>query len=104
MRKISHLLCSLLLSTLALSTTAFSIKKSTIRPRVGLVLGGGGALGSAHIGVLELLEELRVPVDCVVDTSMGALVAGAYASCLLPATMRAELVKADWDDMFVDSP
>jgi NTE family protein len=49
------------------------------RPRVGLVLGGGGARGAAHIGVLEVLEKLRVPVDCVAGTSMGALVAGAYA-------------------------
>ena len=47
------------------------------RPKVGLVLGGGGARGAAHIGVLEVLERLRVPVDCVAGTSMGALVAGA---------------------------
>ena len=42
------------------------------RPRVGLVLSGGGARGIAHIGVLEVLEGLRVPVDVVVGTSMGA--------------------------------
>ena len=50
------------------------------RPRVGLVLGGGGARGAAHIGVLEVLERLRVPVDCVAGTSMGGLVAGAFAA------------------------
>jgi NTE family protein len=55
---------------------------TAVRPRVGLVLGGGGARGAAHIGVLEVLEKLRVPVDCVAGTSMGALVAGAYASRL----------------------
>ena len=104
MLKISHLLRSLLLVALALSTAAFALEESSARPRVGLVLGGGGARGAAHIGVLELLEELRVPVDCVVGTSMGALVAGAYASGLSPATMRAELAAADWGDMFVDSP
>ena len=54
------------------------------RPRVGLVLGGGGARGAAHIGVLEVLERLRVPVDCVAGTSMGALVAGAWAAGLSP--------------------
>jgi NTE family protein len=54
------------------------------RPRVGLVLGGGGARGAAHIGVLEVLERLRVPVDCVAGTSMGGLVAGAYAAGLSP--------------------
>ncbi len=44
------------------------------RPRVGLVLAGGGAKGGAHVGVLKVLEELRVPVDCIAGTSMGALV------------------------------
>jgi NTE family protein len=74
------------------------------RPKVGLVLGGGGARGAAHIGVLEVLERLRVPVDCVAGTSMGALVAGAWAAGLSPAQMRTELGKANWNDMFVDSP
>ena len=74
------------------------------RPRVGLVLGGGGARGSAHIGVLEVLEELRVPVDCISGTSMGALVASAYASGLSPAQMRTAMAEADWDNMFVDMP
>ena len=74
------------------------------RPRVGLVLGGGGARGAAHIGVLEVLEKLRVPVDCVAGTSMGALVAGVYASGMAPAEMRAELARADWDDLFQDDP
>jgi len=76
----------------------------TTRPRIGLVLGGGGARGAAHIGVLEVLEKLRVPVDCVAGTSMGGLVAGAFAAGLSPAEMRRELAKADWNDMFLDSP
>jgi NTE family protein len=74
------------------------------RPRIGLVPGGGGARGAAHIGVLEVLEKLGVPVDCVAGTSMGALVSGAYASGLSPAEMRTELAKADWNDMFQDNP
>ncbi len=74
------------------------------RPKIGLVLGGGGARGAAHIGVLEVLEKLRVPVDCVAGTSMGALVAGAYAAGLSPSEMRTELAKADWNDMFMDNP
>ena len=74
------------------------------RPRIGLVLGGGGARGAAHIGVLEVLDRLHVPVDCVAGTSMGALVAGAWAAGLSPAQMRAELGRADWADMFQDSP
>ena len=47
--------------------------------RIGLVLGGGGARGAAHVGVLQKLQELQVPVDCVAGTSMGGLVAGAFA-------------------------
>jgi len=50
------------------------------RPRIGLVLGGGGAKGAAHVGVLTVLEDLHIPIDCVVGTSMGALVGGTYAS------------------------
>jgi NTE family protein len=74
------------------------------RPRVGLVLGGGGARGAAHVGVLEVLERLRVPVDCIAGTSMGALVAGAWAAGVSPDAMRQVLARADWADMFVDNP
>ena len=74
------------------------------RPKVGLVLGGGGARGAAHIGVLEVLERLRIPIDCVAGTSMGALVAGAWAAGRSPAQLREELAHADWADMFQDNP
>ncbi|HEV3285536.1 MAG TPA: patatin-like phospholipase family protein, partial [Steroidobacteraceae bacterium] len=50
------------------------------RLRVGLVLSGGGARGAAHVGVLKVLEDLRVPVDAIAGTSMGAVVGGLYAS------------------------
>lgn len=49
------------------------------RPAVALVLGGGGALGAAHVGVMKYLEELGVPVDMVVGTSVGGLVGGIYS-------------------------
>jgi len=84
------------------STVAFAADAA--RPRIGLVLGGGGARGAAHIGVLETLEKLRVPIDCVAGTSMGALVAGAWAAGMSPEKMRAALAAADWSDMFVDNP
>jgi NTE family protein len=73
------------------------------RPKVGLVLGGGGARGGAHLGVLEVLEELRVPFDCVAGTSMGALAAGAYVSGVSPAEMKETIAKTDWAGMFDDS-
>ena len=70
------------------------------RPRVGLVLSGGGARGIAHVGVLQVLEELRVPVDVVAGTSMGAIVGGLYAYGLSPDDLRAATVRdgaaRDW--------
>lgn len=74
------------------------------RPRVGLVLGGGGARGGAHVGVLQVLEELHIPVDFVVGTSMGAIVGGLYAAGVSPDSMEGWLRRADWDDLFRDSP
>jgi len=50
------------------------------RPKICLALSGGGARGAAHIGVLKVLEEMHIPIDCIAGTSMGALVGGAYAS------------------------
>jgi NTE family protein len=93
------------LGVLALLAASFAQAAEPVgRPRIGLVLGGGGARGAAHIGVLEVLEKLHIPVDCVAGTSMGALVAGAYAAGMSPEVMRRELSKADWKDMFVDNP
>jgi len=54
------------------------------RKRIGLALGGGGARGMAHIGVLKVLESESIPIDLIVGTSIGALVGGAYASGLGP--------------------
>jgi NTE family protein len=74
------------------------------RPKVGLVLGGGGARGIAHVGVLKVLEELHVPVDIVVGTSMGSIVAGAYASGVSPAEMERRIGSVDWDVVLSDKP
>src|SRR3954470_2401125 len=73
------------------------------RPKVGLVLGGGGARGGAHLGVLEVLEELRVPVDCIAGTSMGALVGGAYAAGVPPTEIEDLVRRTDWIRIFDDS-
>lgn len=67
--------------------TALQPDRSGARPRICLVLSGGGARGAAHIGVLKVLEELRVPIHCVAGTSMGALVGGAYATGMPVAEM-----------------
>ena len=73
-------------------------------PRIGLALSGGGARGIAHIGVLKVLEELRVPVHCVVGTSMGSIVGGAYASGAEPAQLERIVLATDWDAVFADRP
>ena len=74
------------------------------RPRVCLVLSGGGARGMAHIGVLKVLEELRVPVDCIAGTSMGAVVGGLYASGMRASDIESMMTSVDWQDAFRDSP
>lgn len=58
------------------------------RPRICVVLSGGGARGAAHIGVLKVLEELRVPVDCIAGTSMGSIIGASYASGTTTAEME----------------
>jgi NTE family protein len=74
------------------------------RPRIGLVLGGGGARGAAHIGVLQELERLRVPIDAIAGTSMGAIVGGLYASGRTPAELEELVNSIDWADAFSDTP
>lgn len=73
-------------------------------PAVGLVLGGGGARGAAHIGVLRVLERERVPVAFVAGTSMGAIVGGLYAAGYTPDEIEAVLAAVNWKDMFDDDP
>ncbi len=74
------------------------------RPRIGLVLSGGGARGIAHAGVLQVLEELRVPIDVVAGTSMGALVGGVFATGHTPEEIRKILLSIDWAAAFKDRP
>jgi len=74
------------------------------RPRIGLVLSGGGARGAAHIGVLKALEQLHIPIDAIAGTSMGAVVGGLYASGMSAAQIERELGSVDWSDAFRDRP
>lgn len=70
------------------------------RPRIGLVLSGGGARGLAHVGVLKVLERERVPIDVIAGTSMGAIIGGLYASGMSADQLEAELLKVDWNAVF----
>jgi NTE family protein len=89
--------------TLSFSSLLYAVEDASsdgqfTRPRVGLALGGGGAKGGAHIGVLRVLDELRVPIDCVVGTSMGALVGGAYASGLPAEEIERSSLAVNWSE------
>jgi NTE family protein len=85
-----------LLGPLCGPTAAQDVPASTTRPRIGLVLAGGGAKGAAHIGILRVLDELRIPVDCVVGTSMGALVGATYATGMRPEEIENQVLAIDW--------
>ncbi len=72
------------------------------RQRIGLVLSGGGAKGAAHIGVLEVLEKNRIPVDIVTGTSMGAYVGGMYAMGLTAKEVKRRTFNVEWQDGYLD--
>lgn len=74
------------------------------RPRIGLVLGGGGARGATHIGVIRELERMRIPIDAVVGTSMGAFVGGLYAAGLTADELEQVATSVDWAAMMSDRP
>lgn len=75
-----------------------------VRPKIGLVLSGGGARGGAHIGVLKALEELDVPVDYIAGTSMGAIIGGFYAAGYDSDEIERILIEVDWDKALTDQP
>ena len=90
---------------LGASTSAVATTPTISEPDcVGLVLGGGGARGIAHIGVLKVLEREHIPVCAVSGTSMGAIVGGLYATGYDAAELEKIVGSIDWGDMFVDDP
>lgn len=103
---------ALLLVTSLFATPAFAgpappadaVRAEQPPARTCLVLGGGGARGAAHLGVLEVLEREHIPVDCIAGTSMGAIIGGLYAAGYNAAELRAVLDGIDWKDMFRDDP
>jgi len=96
------------ISYLCLNTQAFAEPgqctrhEVTDRPRIGLVLGGGGARGYAHLGVLKKLEEMRIPYDYIAGTSMGSIVGGFLATGMDTGELTQVVRDANWDDLFSD--
>jgi NTE family protein len=79
------------------------VAQETQRPKICVVLSGGGARGAAHVGVLKVLEELRVPIDCITGTSMGSLIGAAYSSGTTIAEMEQILQGISTELMFKET-
>jgi len=78
-----------------------SIRRAS-RPRVGLVLSGGGAKGIAHVGVLKVIEELGIPIDYIAGTSMGSIVGGLYALGYTSYQLELYVKEANWESLLTD--
>ena len=101
----AHRLVPSFLSCLVLSSVSIAMADQhqgadLPRPTVAIVLGGGGAHGVAHLGVLEELERQRVPIDLVVGTGFGGVIGGLYASGMSVAEIGDFLFDTDWDNVF----
>ena len=76
---------------------------SLSRPKVGLVLSGGGAKGFAHIGVLKVIEEAGLPIDYIGGTSMGSIIGGLYSIGYSPKMMQQIVEEQNWDAIMLDA-
>ncbi|SKA55941.1 patatin-like phospholipase family protein [Photobacterium toruni] len=102
-KNFSSVLFCIIISTPAANVYAAKADRPVIdRPKIGLVLSGGGAKGAAHIGVLEVLEENRIPVDIVTGTSMGAYVGGMYAMGLSAQEVKQRTFNINWNTGYID--
>ncbi|MEL6475753.1 MAG: patatin-like phospholipase family protein [Pseudomonadota bacterium] len=76
---------------------------SAEQPRIGLVLGGGGAAGVAHVGVIRELEKLGIRPDVITGTSMGSIIGGLYAAGYTPDDLERVALEIEWDSILNDS-
>ncbi len=99
------MLLAVLLPSVAFADTQACRKQDpqNPRPRIGLVLGGGGARGFAHVSVIKELERRQIPIDCIAGTSMGALIGGLYASGMSIEDIEKMVTTLDWSATFDDS-
>lgn len=97
MKKLTKIICVIFLALI--SHKAFSQNSTTIenRPKVGLVLSGGGAKGAAHIGVLKYIEEAGIPIDFIAGTSMGSIIGGMYALGYSSDEIHEIISDLDWN-------
>jgi NTE family protein len=102
---IAFLLLNILLpALLRAQEPSVSSQTPVRRPRIGLALSGGGALGLAEIGVIEWMEDNHIPVDRIAGTSMGSIIAAMYATGMSPAQIQRFAEEVDWDEAFLPEP
>ncbi|MEA3522311.1 MAG: patatin-like phospholipase family protein [Campylobacterota bacterium] len=82
---------------LLLLSLVFTLSLGADRPKIGLVLSGGGARGGAHLGVIKMLEKHHIPIDVIVGTSMGSMVGGLYASGKTTQEIEILLTQTQWN-------
>ena len=102
MKKLVRIICVVML--VVISHTALAEVPLTMheRPKVGLVLSGGGAKGAAHIGVLKYIEEVGLPIDYIAGTSMGSIIGGMYALGYSADEILDIISHVDWDRLMSD--
>jgi NTE family protein len=93
---------SLLLVTIIAMSYQVCLSQVTERPKVAVVLSGGGAKGFAHIGVLKVLEEEGIPIDIIVGTSMGSIVGGLYSIGYTASDIEKMALSEDWAGLLSD--
>ena len=98
MKRLHAIFAGLLLAFFSVATSSAADK-----PRIGLVLGGGGAAGVAHVGVIRELERLGIRPDVVTGTSMGAIIGGLYAAGYTPDDLERVALEVDWSSILNDS-
>lgn len=100
--RVTAVLLVILLSSLTVAAEQTAAGPAQ-RPKLVLVLSGGGARGVAHVGVLKVLEELHIAPDMVIGTSMGSIVGGLYAAGWTPEQIESLVNRIDWEGVFTDS-
>lgn len=108
MKKISRLFCLLASLVIVMGMTepltAQDDSTYTRRPKIAVVLAGGGAKGVAHVAALKAIEDAGIPIDLVVGTSIGSIVGGMYCTGYSPDTMRKIIAETDWIKMITENP
>jgi hypothetical protein len=98
------LLLSMILSVASAAQDVSAAAAPAHRPRIGLALSGGGALGLTEIGVIQWMEDNHIPVDRIAGTSMGSIIGAMYATGMTPVEIRAFAEKINWEQALLPEP